>query len=60
MKASRMHEWALLGAAVRLRELNAEAALIYKAYPDLERQEKNAARSQAMKRAWARRKARST
>jgi hypothetical protein len=54
-----MQQLALLGAAVRLRELDAEAALIHKAFPDLRRATKNAARSQAMKRAWAKRKGRS-
>jgi hypothetical protein len=51
-----MKQWARLGAEIRLRELDAEAAAIRKAFPELKT--KNAARSAAMRRAWATRRAR--
>lgn len=50
-----MKQWARLGAEIRLRDLDAEAAAIREAFPELKT--KNAAHSSAMKRAWAKRRA---
>jgi hypothetical protein len=50
-----MQQWARLGAEICLRELDAEAAAIREAFPELKT--KNAARSAAMKRALAKRRA---